>query len=423
MSEKLAIDGGTPVRDKALPGAYPGASVYGKEEEAAVAEVVRSRSPFRYYGDAILGKVQLFEKMFRERHGRKYALACSSGTSALILGLIALGIQPGDKVIVPANSFYATAGAVTMVGAVPVFCDINHSMNIDPKELDKLIDSTVKAVVVVPILGNPCQMDELMAVCNKHNVPLVEDAAQSCGSTFHGKYSGTFGEVGTFSLQMNKIISSGEGGILIMDKDMYFERAARFHDQGLFREKAKLPELQGYPDHNMIGQNYRMSEIAGAVALEQLKKIDFIIGRMRDIKSRVKKAVQPLLEEKGVEFRTIVDEDGDASSTLMMYMPTPEKATAFHNALNAENVNCSHLYNRLPIYAAPSLLTQTSAFRCGFPFNQLKEEDRVEYHMGMCPVAEDLLSRNVMVPFAPAFTDTDVDDIIRAIQKVAEAIL
>ena len=423
MDKTLAINGGTPVRSVKLPGPYPGASVYGKEEADAVTEVVMRKSPFRYYGVDVAGKVRDFEKMFRERHGRKYALACSSGTAALILGLIAVGVQPGDKVIVPANSFYATAGAVTVVGAVPVFCDINHSMNIDPETLDKMIDPLVKAVVVVPILGNPCQMDQIVAVCKKHGVHLIEDAAQSCGSKFHGQFSGTFGDVGTFSLQLNKIISSGEGGILMMDSDDYFERAARFHDQGSFREKALLPEIKDKPNQYLIGQNYRMSEVAGAIACEQLKKIDFIIGRMREIKKRIKDAVQPVLESYGVEFRTIIDEDGDAGSTVMMYMPTAEKAMAFHDALRAENIFCSHLYDRKPIYAAPSLLGQISAYENRFPFNQLTGENKVEYHMGMCPVAEDLLSRNVRTPLAPAFTDQDTEDISTGVLKVAKEIL
>lgn len=423
MCDTLAINGGTPVRAAALPGPYPGASVYGREEADAAAEVIRRRSPFRYYGVDVAGKAAEFEKTFREKLGRRFALACSSGTAALILGLIAVGVQPGDKVVIPANTFYATAGAVTMCGAVPVFCDIDHTMNIDPDRLEEMLDPLVKAVVAVPILGNPCRMDRLVEICAKHGVHLIEDAAQSCGSTFRGKYSGTFGEVGTFSLQLNKILSSGEGGILIMDDSGYFERAARFHDQGSFREKAKIPELAGTPDRFIIGQNYRMSEITGAVACEQLKKLDFIVGRMKAVKRRIKDAIRPVLEEKGVEFRTIVEEAGDASSTIMMYFPTTEKAVAFHDALWAENIYCSHLYNRKPIYAAPSLMHQVSAYANGFPFNQLTGENRVVYRDGMCPVAEDLLSRNVMIPLAPAFTDGDAEDVVTAVKKVAAALL
>ncbi len=421
--KELAINGGTPVRDTALPGPYPGASVYGKEEADSVAEVIRRKSPFRYYGVDVAGKVSLFEKLFKEKLGRRHALACSSGTAALILGLIAVGVQPGDKVVIPANTFYATAGAVTMCGGIPIFCDVDHTMNIDPQKLDEIIDPLVKAVVVVPILGNPCKMDEIVAICRKHGVPLVEDAAQSCGSQYKGKYSGTFGDVGTFSLQLNKIISAGEGGILIMDENRYFERAARFHDQGSFREKSKIPEMKDAPDNYIIGQNYRMSEVAGAIASEQIKKLDFIVGRMKEIKKTIKENIRPVLEAKGVEFRTITDEAGDASSTVMMYFPTPEKAIAFKDALWAENIYCSHLYNRLPIYAAPSLMHQISAYANNFPFNQLTGKDKVTYREGMCPVAEDLLSRNVMIPLAPAFTDEDVNDIIEAVKKVAEAIL
>ena len=420
---KLAINGGTPVRSIPLPGPYPGASVYGREEEAAVTEVIRRKSPFRYYGVDVAGKASEFERLFKARLGRRHALACSSGTAALILGLIAVGVQPGDKVVIPANTFYATAGAVTMCGAVPVFCDADHSMNIDPEKLDQTIDPLVKAVVAVPILGNPCKMDEIAEICKRHKVYLIEDAAQSCGSHYKGKLSGTFGDVGTFSLQLNKIISAGEGGILIMDDNQYFERAARFHDQGSFREKAKIPEMREAPDNYIIGQNYRMSEVAGAIASEQIKKLDYIVGRMKEIKKTIKNEIRPVLEPKGVEFRVIVDEAGDASSTVMMYFPTPETAVSFRDALWEENIYCSHLYNRKPIYAAPSLMRQSSAYANNFPFNQLTGENKVIYRDGMCPVAEDLLSRNVMIPLAPAFTAEDTCDIITGVKKVAAALL
>lgn len=423
MSNELAINGGTPVRSKPLPGAYPGASVYGEEEINAVTEVITRKSPFRYYGVDVAGKAEEFEKRACERFGRKYALAASSGTSSLIIALVAAGIGSGDKVIIPANTFYATAGAVVAAGGVPVYCEIDESMNIDPTKIEELIDEDVKALVIVPILGNACDMDPIMEICNRRNLLLIEDNAQSWGATYKGKKCGSFGAFATYSLQLNKMITAGEGGVLVMDDPRYIERATRFHDQGQFRKKQKNEGTKDLPDQILIGQNYRLSEVASAIACEQIKKLDHIIENLRRVKQSIKSEIKPVLESKGVVFRKITDEAGDVSNTIMMYMPTPEKAVAFKGALYAENVFCSHLYERKTIYQAPSLIDPKPADKKGYPFNQFTGDKAMHYSLGMCPKAEDLLSRNVMIPLAPVFTEADCRDIITAVKKVAEAVL
>ena len=204
MGNELAINGGTPVRSKPLPGAYPGASVYGAEEINAVTEVITRKSPFRYYGVDVAGKAEEFEQRACERFSRKYALAASSGTSSLIIALVAAGVGSGDKVIIPANTFYATAGAVVAAGGVPVYCEIDDSMNIDPTKIEELIDEDVKALVIVPILGNACDMDPIMDLCNRRNLLLIEDNAQSWGATYKGKKCGSFGAIATYSLQLDR---------------------------------------------------------------------------------------------------------------------------------------------------------------------------------------------------------------------------
>lgn len=423
MKSTLAINGGEPVRQKSLPGAYPGASVYGQEEIDAVTEVIKRKSPFRYYGVDVAGKAEEFENRVCQRFGRRYALASSSGTSALILALVAAGIGGGDKVIIPANTFYATAGAVVAAGGVPVYCEIDESMNIDPNKIEELIDEDVKALVIVPILGNPCDMDQIMEICKRRNLLLIEDNAQSWGAVYKGKKCGSFGAIATYSLQLNKMITAGEGGVLVMDKPEYIERATRFHDQSQFRKKMKLEGAKELEDQILIGQNYRLSEIASAIACEQIKKLDYIIENLRHVKGTIKSEIKPVLEEKGVKFRKIVDEQGDVSNTIMMYMPTPEKAIAFREALYAENIFCSHLYERKAIYEAPSLLNKKTADKSSYPFSMFRGERDINYKKGMCPKAEDLLSRNVMIPLAPVFTEEDCQDVINAVIKVANEIL
>jgi len=417
MSEKLAINGGKPVRNIPLPPAYPGACVYGEEEKRAVLEVLDRKSPYRYYGPDVAGKVKEFEILFSKKIGNKYSLGVTSGTASLIVALKAAGIGPGDKVIVPACTFVASAGAVIIAGAVPVFADIDDSMNIDPDKIGDCVDEYTKAVLPVPILGNPCEMDRIMEVAKKYNLTVIEDVAQSCGSKYKGKYSGSFGHISCFSLQLNKIITTGDGGVVSTNDEKLYERAVRYHDQGMFREKEGFLATNA-EDDIFVGQNYRMSEITGAVALEQLKKLDNITSYMRKIKNMIKDGIKDI---DGIKFRRINDEEGDAGSTLFMLLPDVETADRFRKALAAENVNCGCLYGGRPVYMIPQIFYQKTVDRCGFPFNQFKE--KIVYTEDMCPYARKYMPLNAVISLSPAFTEKDAEDVVTAIRKVAKAIL
>lgn len=415
--EKLAINGGKPIREAGLPSSYPGASLYGEDEVRAASEVIRRRSPFRYYGFDVANKVKEFEKSFSEKIGSKHALGVTSGTASLIIAMKALGIGPGDKVIVPANTFDATPGAVIMAGAVPVFADVDESMNIDPDEISRLVDKYTKAVIPVHILGNPCEMDRIMNIAGKYRLAVIEDNAQSCGLKYKGKYCGTFGDAGCFSLQMNKIITTGDGGVVVTDDEKVYERAVRYHDQGMYREKEGFHSMNE-EDDIFVGQNYRMSEISGAVAFEQLKKLDYITGTMRRIKYMIKNSIKDI---DGINFRRINDEEGDVGSTLFMMLPDKELARGFIETLNAENISCGSLYGGRPVYMLPHILKQKTVDKNGFPFNQL--EEKVIYDIGMCPRVEKELPKNVCVFLNPLLTEKDAEDIASGIRKVAKHLL
>ena len=304
---KLAIDGGEPVRKTPVPMPYPGASVYGEEEKRSVTEVIDSKSPYRYYGPHVLGKARAFEKAFSEKIGNPYTLGVTSGTASLIVAMKAAGIGPGDKVIVPACTFIASAGAVVCAGAVPVFADIDESMNIDPDSIGKVVDKYTKAIMPVPILGNPCQMDRIMEAAKKYHLMVIEDVAQSCGSRYRDQYSGTFGEINCFSLQINKILTTGDGGAVTTKDAKLYERAVRYHDQGMFREKEGFLSKNA-ADDVFIGQNYRMSEITGAVALEQVKKMDYIVSSMHRIKYQIKEQIRDIVKYAAERYVTIIPE-------------------------------------------------------------------------------------------------------------------
>ena len=417
MSEKLAMNGGTPVRNKPLPLPYCGASVYGQEEIDAVTEVINAKSPFRYYGFNVLGKVKQFEAALCEKFHVAHALGVTSGTASIITALKAAGIQPGDKVIVPAITFIASAGAVVSAGAVPVFAECDDSFNLDPSKLEDVIDKNTKAILTVPILGNSCDMDPIMAVAKKHGLMVIEDVAQSMGSKYKGQYSGTFGDVGAFSLQMNKILTTGDGGVVVSNNPKCYERAVRFHDQGMFREREGFLNMSG-EDEIFIAQNFRMSEITGAIALAQFGKLDQIISKMRKINHMIKDGIKDI---DGLTFRRIVDEEGEAGNAIIAMLPTEELSIEFSKAMAAENVGVGRLYGGRAVYELPQIMNQMTVDSNHFPFNQLDE--KVEYAPGMCPNAEGYCKRNLQLGITPAFTEEDAEDVIKAFHKVAKALL
>jgi Predicted pyridoxal phosphate-dependent enzyme apparently involved in regulation of cell wall biogenesis len=416
-NQKLAIEGGEPVRKTPMPPFYPGSSVYDNKESSGTDAVIASKSPFRYYGPECLGKTKQFETVFKEKIGTKYALAVTSGTAAVIVALEAAGIGAGDKVIVPACTFIAAAGAVVCAGGVPVFADIDDSLNIDPDDIERHIDKDTKALIIVPIQGNPCQYDKIMAVAKKHHLIVIEDSAQSCGCTYHGRHAGTFGNINTFSLQMNKIITTGEGGVVVTDDAKLYERAVRYHDQGMFREHEGFLNANADADI-FVGQNYRMSEITGAVALEQLLKLDDILSSMRKIKRQIKQGVSGI---PGIGMRRINDEEGDAGNALVFLLENREKALKFNHAMGAENISLNYLYNGEPVYMQPQIFYQKSADRSGFPFNQF--DPPVVYTKDMCPNAVDIMARNAVLSISPTWTEQDAEDVITAVKKVAAQVL
>ncbi|WNR46840.1 DegT/DnrJ/EryC1/StrS family aminotransferase [Paenibacillus roseipurpureus] len=418
MNPKLAIHGGTAVRSIPLPPLLRGALVIGGEEKEEVDRVIDSKALFRYYGNDVQHCVERLEHQIAQEANVPYALGVTSGTAALIVALKALGIGYGDKVIVPANTFTATAGAVICANAVPVYADIDESMNLDPHDLERVYDNEVKAIIAVPINGTPCDMDGIMAFAREKGIYVIEDVAQSLGTTYKGRFAGSIGHIGTFSFQMQKTITAGEGGAIITHDAGLFERAVRYHDQGSFREKMRYGFETG-EQQAFAGQNYRMSELTGAVLLAQWKKLDPIISVMRHRQQAARRAIEARLPQ--VRFRKSPDPAGDTGSVLGLFLPDAETAVRFAQAVEAEGVTCFRMYGGRPIYMTPFLLHQRTAEKNNFPFD-FPFRHPVAYKPGMCPVAEDLLSRYVHIPISPTLTERDAEDIAEAVVKVYEGL-
>lgn len=415
---KLAVEGGRSVRKKPLPPFYPGAMMMGAAEKKAVLSVIEAKSPFRYYGPHLLGVVQKFERKFAAYTRTKYALGVTSGTAALRVALEALGIGPGDEVIVPAVTFVASPGAVICSRAVPVFADVDETMNLDPADFERRITARTRAVMPVPIVGVNPDMRGIRAVARKHRIAVLEDVAQSCGATYRGRPLGSFGDISTFSLQLNKIITAGEGGVVVTNDRVLYERAVRYHDQGQVRAPhAKLlGKLRVQP---FAGENYRMSEIAGAIASPQLKKLPSILRKMRSARARLERAAAGL---KRIALRPSHDHDGDAGATFAFYLDDPGTAKWFGDAMTAEGVPAYQLYGGVASYMNPQVRLKDVASTVKCPFECPLYEGSVEYYEGLCPKAESLMRRSVFMGLPPVLTRQDVDDMIAAMKKVYYAI-
>lgn len=418
--KKLAINGGKPARMEPLPPHFPGAMAMDQDEIERVAQVIQGHSPFRYYGPNVQGFVSMFEDEMSARLQTPYALGVTSCTAALITALKALGVGYGDKVIVPAITFIATAGAVIACQAVPVFVDVDDSLNINVDDLERVYDEEVKAIIAVHLMGHPCEMDRLMQFSRQYGIPVIEDVAQSCGVQYRGKPGGTIGDIGVFSFQMNKLLTAGEGGAIVTRSPALFERAVRYHDQGQFREQSRY----GFGDRDeeidaFCGQNYRMSELTGAVLLEQWRKLDGILASMKSNYRTIRHALEAALPD--VQFRSDVDKDGDIGYSLGIIVPSAVQAQRVNHALEAENIRTFLLYGGKAVYRFPQIFWQRTAEARHNPFHYPFKQP-VRYSENMCPRAEDLVNRTLFLPVSAMLQARDLEEIITGIVKVFQGI-
>jgi dTDP-4-amino-4,6-dideoxygalactose transaminase len=323
-----------------MPG--PGAYWFGKEEMDAVMEVMKSGYLFRYGNEndpKFLRKVFTLEKEFSKYCGANYALATSSGTSSILISAVALGLDQGDEIIVPAYTFVASYSSVIFRGLVPVLAEIDESLSLDPNDIERRITSRTKAIMPVHMLGNPCDMDRIMAIAKKHKLLVLEDCCQAAGASYKGKKVGTIGNIGAFSLNIFKTINSGDGGLVITNDKNLYETAFGMHDQGHFPNRTGVE----VGSRNVLGLNFRINEMTAAVALAQLRKIDKIVTTLREKRSKLKKLIS---EAKGFKFRILNDPDGDCATLCTVVFDTQEKAAKVSKALGSKTIDQSgwHVY-------------------------------------------------------------------------------
>jgi dTDP-4-amino-4,6-dideoxygalactose transaminase len=320
----------------------PGAYWFGKEEMDAVTEVVRGGYLFRYGSEndpKFLHRVSTLEKEFAAYCGVNYGLATSSGTASLVASVLALGLKPGDEIIIPAYTFVASYSSVIFPGIVPVLAEINESLTLDPNDIERRITPRTKAIMPVHMLGNPCDMDAIMAIAKKHRLLVLEDCCQAAGASYKGKKIGTIGNIGAFSLNIFKTINSGDGGLVVTHDKSLYEIAFGVHDQG--HKPSRLGVEVGA--RSVLGLNFRMNELTGAVALAQLGKLDRIVATLREKRAKLKNLISGT---RGFKFRTLNDPQGDCATLCTVIFDTREKAVRVSQALGSKTVDQSgwHVY-------------------------------------------------------------------------------
>lgn len=423
-----------PLVQGTVPPMFPGALRLGDaEEEAAVAavrEVIRSKRLFGYYGPSrnVLraSRVREFEQVFAKRLPVPHAIAVNSGTSALVAGLAALGIGPGDEVIVPGYTWVSTASSVLAVGAVPVIADIDDSLTLDPADARRRISAHTRAIIAVHMRGAPARIDELARLCREHRLGLIEDVAQAMGGRFGGRSLGSIGDVGAFSFQMSKVLTAGEGGMVVCSGDDVHLRMSMYQDSAI------CPHRGVAMDEWIAGLNLRMSELHAAVLLCQFSRLDGILADMRSRKARIKDIVRGPLEESGATMRTIHDVEGDTATALVFFLPDARRVAPMVDALSAERVPASRLYldlvylphDHVDLHAYTAwtpILRQASWSRSGEPWRS--HPRKITYSADMCPVTIDLLRRAVHIDVSPDLSDQQADEIGAAIVTVARRML
>ena len=408
--EELAINGGAQVRKAPFP-PWPN---YGEEEIAAATEVLRSGKLARQSGS----KVNEFERAFAEYFGVRHAIAINSGTAAIHVALSALGIGPGDDVINTSHCFIGTATPVVHAGSVPVFADIDpRTFNINPASIEKKITPYTKAIVPVHLNGLPADMDPIMEIARKHNLFVVEDAAQAHGALYKGKIAGTIGNIGCFSFWEDKILTTaGEGGMVIIDDDELYKRAKMFHHHGELKEDGAYYQGERLYHHTMLGYNFRMTEVQAAVGIVQLQRLDEYVEQRRGIAhmltdglSEIEGAIPPYEPEyaKHAFYKYIMKLDRN-----IIKVPVKQ----FIDTLSAEGIPCSRRYPT-PLHQQPVFVEHSGFGNTTFPFTEPSYKGKTVYGGGL-PNSEQLPEDIVRLLMRPTMSENDIDDVIRAVRKV-----
>ncbi len=396
----------------------PGFEIFGAEEKQQVMEVLDSGVLFRYEFAAQrnnVWKVLEFERAFAAYTGASHAQAVTSGSAALKVALMALGVGAGDEVITQGFTFVATWEAILDCGAIPVFTEVDMTLNMDPADLEKKITPKTKVIIPVHMMGAPARIVAIKAIADRHRIPVIEDTAQAAGGRLQGRHLGTFGAIGTFSFDSVKTMTTGEGGMCITSDPVLWQRMSEYHDHG--HDHVPNPGGRGGEGRPFIGFNYRMMEIQGALGLAQLAKLDGMVAAQKQNKQFFQEAASVL---PGVEYREILDPAGDSATFFCFMLPDRERAEAVNQALRQEGVgavrwseNGWHYYPNWE-----HLLDGKTPAANGWPFTAHGKR-RIVYDPQGLPVSAAMLERTLTYQVPIKLAEEQKIKIAAALKKAA----
>lgn len=393
--EKLAIFGGPRIRDGKTT-LYYGHQCIEDDDIDAVVKTMKSEC-------LTCGpKVPELEKRLCDITGAKHAVSVSNGTAALHIACMAIGIKPGDEVIVSSITFAASSNCVLYCGGTPVFADVSEdTYNIDVEDVKRKITDKTKAIVAVDYTGQAVELNELKKICKEHNLYLIEDAAHSIGTIYDGKPVGSIADITTFSFHPVKTVTSGEGGACMTNDDELYKKLKMASVHGITKNAADMVRTDvgnWYYEEQSLGYNYRLTDIQCALLLSQLNKLERFSKRRKEIAARYDEAFGEMDEI----FVQKVIKESDTTRHLYVIRLNPDKLSCtrreFFDALAAEGTNPQVHY--IPVYLHPYY-------------------ESLGYKKGLCPVAEKVYENIISIPFYPAMNDEDVEDTIKAVKKIA----
>lgn len=415
---KLALLGGAKVRTAE----FAPQQDLGDEEKRLVLEVIDSKLLSGFLaspGEKFMGgpKVKELEGLVESYCGVKHALAVNSATAGLHAAVAAINVAPGDEILVTPYSMCASATAIVMHNAIPIFVDIDpDTFCIDPAKIKAAITERTKAIIVVHLFGYPADMDAIMQIAREHKLKVIEDTAQAPGGIYKGKHLGTIGDIGVFSLNQNKTITTGEGGIVVTNDDEYAKRISLIRNHGeVVVEQYPVQTIAG-----IIGYNYRMTELDAAVGIAQFKKLDKLTAHRVHLAEYLTIQLSPFKE-----FLTLPQPQPHCRHVYFVYPMKFNAAKAgvhrnkFAEAVRAEGLALFCGYVR-PIYHEPMFQQLLAYGNEGFPFKGPQVDRVISYPKGLAPVCERMHFEELMTTPLCRFplSESDIDDLVTAIKKV-----